>query len=192
MKILAVIFAISLGACQFGYTQGGDLPAGFPEYIDTGNPERDMADLAARKQAWAEANPIAHKAYILESSSLLAEKKTAHQLGITAYLPPNQNQHILIQHIDKEREITNKSSLWGNRKEADLVGKPAPRREHYKEVSAFETAMQDWKMANLPTVNHEPSQGKCVLTRKIYDNLTKEKRMYVDAHLDAYEIIEED
>lgn len=30
---------------------------GFPEFIDTGHPEQDAADYAARKQAWIDAHP---------------------------------------------------------------------------------------------------------------------------------------
>lgn len=36
----------------------------FPAYIDTGNPQQDEADLAARKEAWAQAYPEAHAAYL--------------------------------------------------------------------------------------------------------------------------------
>lgn len=37
---------------------------GFPEYVDTGNPEADKADYARRKKEWVEQNPEKYEEYL--------------------------------------------------------------------------------------------------------------------------------
>lgn len=42
-------------------TNQNNLPAGFPVYVNTGNPEKDQADYTAAKEKWISENPDHYK-----------------------------------------------------------------------------------------------------------------------------------
>lgn len=124
---------MSLGACQFGYTQGVALPAGFPEYVDTGNPERDMADFAARKHAWVVAHPIEYEQYQKNQAPHVIREATSIQSG-----------HY-VNGLDKVRVTTREKALEKN----------VPiEREEYKALIFL--VPEEWEQADYPNFETYP------------------------------------
>ncbi len=60
------------GSSKHSYQAGEvkEVPAGFPKFMDNGNPSEDIADYQRRKEAWIKANPEAYKKIVDDSKSI--------------------------------------------------------------------------------------------------------------------------
>ena len=114
---LTYSFALLAQTEKVAPTQNQILPADFPKYVDTGNPQQDNQKYIATKQAWIAANPAVYEKIVAQQQATSKNKLEAEispappTTQITEMIPPynptsTANLSKQIPNYNKEQQLS--------------------------------------------------------------------------------------